>query len=439
MSSAVILESKTSSGAAREPSLRRRLLFMVAVGLILRIAGMFLIHSYRVQLGQDESARIAASLASGRGFASPFSNPLTGVQEVLGPTAWLGPVYPFLLAGIFKIFGIYTLASSLVALLLNCIFSAVTCLPVFFIGQWTFGGKVAKWSAWAWTLLPFTMYWGIRWVWDTALSTLLFATAFMLTLQLARHADSKPWKWAMWGLLWGVAGLSNTAELAFLPFAGLWICWHYAKQNKPFFWKAALSAIIFFAVLAPWTYRNYKIFHKIIPVRGNFGLEFHLGNTPDANGMWQVWLHPSQNILEYRLYRSLGESAYVHAKFEQTLAFIRSEPGKFAFLTLEHFIFFWDGVPHGEKYDWIYPAKTSAYLASTILSVWGLIMAWRKRRVAAGLFVILLLTYPDVYYITFAHPRYRHPMEPMLLVLAVYLISETRKPALDYPKSLQDS
>ncbi len=50
-------------------------------------------------------------------------------------TAWFAPVYPYLLAGIFKLFGVYTLASAWVAIGLNCLFSALTCIPVYFIGR----------------------------------------------------------------------------------------------------------------------------------------------------------------------------------------------------------------------------------------------------------------------------------------------------------------
>ena len=38
--------------------------------------------------------------------------------------------------------------------------------------------------------------------------------------------------------------------------------------------------------------------------------------------------------------------------------------------------------------------------------------------------------YPLVYYVSFPHPRYRHPIEPMLLMLAVYLFTQvsSRRP-----------
>jgi hypothetical protein len=402
----------TTSNPAR---LRRYLLKIVLIGLLLRVFGMVLIHSYRVKLENDESAHIAASIASGQGFSNPFGPPT-------GPTAWLGPVYPFVLSRFFVAFGAYTRAAIVWALLFNCAISALTCIPIYFIARYTFGERLAERSAWVWTLFPYTMYWGIRWIWDTSLSAFLFTLLFMMTLQLAKL--STPRRWALYGLLWGIAGLTNTAQLAFLPFAGGWICYRQFRQGNPFFRNATVGAVLFLATVAPWTIRNYRVFHKFIPIRGNFGVEFHLGNTPDALGNWQVWLHPSQNILEFRSYQRMGEPAYVRSKLEQTLQFVHDRPGRFAYLTFAHFIYYWAGPPHAERYPGMYEAKTFLFLTSSVLAFWGLLIALRQRLPGAELYLLLLLTYPAVYYITFPHPRYRHPIEPELLVLIVFLATQ---------------
>ena len=52
----------------------------------------------------QETGSIAHSLAAGKGYSSPY-----GAES--GPTAWLTPVYPLLVAGIFRIFGIESLHS----------------------------------------------------------------------------------------------------------------------------------------------------------------------------------------------------------------------------------------------------------------------------------------------------------------------------------------
>jgi hypothetical protein len=45
------------------------------------------------------------------------------------------------------------------------------------------------------------------------------------------------------------------------------------------------------------------------------------------------------------------------------------------------------------------------------------------------LFAALLFAYPAIYYIAYTHPRYRHPIEPEMLLLGVYLICEAGRRA----------
>ena len=110
-------------------STRRSLFWMVIVALALRLVVMSFLYPERTDPARDhwrlggEAGRIARSIVQGEGF----SNPLFGKT---GPTAWLAPVFPYLLAGIFKIFGVYSDTSAIAALALDCLFSALTCIPV---------------------------------------------------------------------------------------------------------------------------------------------------------------------------------------------------------------------------------------------------------------------------------------------------------------------
>src|SRR6266849_8702801 len=63
----------------------------------------------------QETGNIAYSLATGKGFSNPF-------RRETGPTAWLTPVYPFLVAATFKLFGIFTVSSFFFLVFLNIFF-----------------------------------------------------------------------------------------------------------------------------------------------------------------------------------------------------------------------------------------------------------------------------------------------------------------------------
>ena len=138
-------------------NVRSSLFWMVVVALVLRLTVMAFLYPERTDPTRDhwrcggEAGRIARSITQGEGF----SNPLFGKT---GPTAWLAPVFPYLLAGIFKIFGVYSKASAITALALDCLFSALTCIPVYFIARKHFGDPTAAWAGWAWAFFPYGIY-----------------------------------------------------------------------------------------------------------------------------------------------------------------------------------------------------------------------------------------------------------------------------------------
>src|SRR6266700_8118469 len=101
--------------------------WITAIALLLRVIWIIIGHTYRFKSTDDnfgfgwEMGRIAASIASGHGFSNPF-----GPQT--GPTAWEPPLYPYLVAGVFRVFGIYSQTSAFVVLAINSVFSALTCI-----------------------------------------------------------------------------------------------------------------------------------------------------------------------------------------------------------------------------------------------------------------------------------------------------------------------
>src|SRR6202000_298330 len=108
---------------SKQPSIFRAPSSMFWTGFLIRVLYITIIHTYRIRPQEDhlqfgwEMGRITRALATGFGFADPF----TGHS---GPTAWVPPLYPLPLAGVFKIFGVYTAQSAWVILTIKRIFSA---------------------------------------------------------------------------------------------------------------------------------------------------------------------------------------------------------------------------------------------------------------------------------------------------------------------------
>jgi 4-amino-4-deoxy-L-arabinose transferase-like glycosyltransferase len=397
---------------------------IVTIALILRVSWIVIGHTYRFKTTDNnfgfgwEMGRIGTSLASGQGFSSPF-----GPQT--GPTAWEPPLYPYLIAGVFKVFGIYSKASAFVLLTINSIFSALTCIPIFLIAKRIFSEKVAVGSAWAWALLPNVMFWCTRAVWETSLAALLLASIFWLTLTMEEREGWRPW--LQFGVLWGIAALSSTSLLSFLPAAGLWAWYHRARRGKRSLAGVALASVVFFACITPWLVRNEQTFGKFIFVRDNFGAELRLGNGPGADGSLMLYLDTTHDVYAMRQFQAMGELSYIAMRKKQAVDYIRADYVRFAGLSLKRFIYFWAGTPKETEPWWLSPAKNSLFFASSALTFWGLGRALRLGKPGVGLLFWLILFLPAMYYFVYPGPRYRVPIEPEMTILCVFLITEVKR------------
>lgn len=397
---------------------------MVGIALFLRVGWIIVSHAYRFKTSDGnfsfgwEMGSIGASIASGHGFSNPF-----GVES--GPTAWEPPLYPYLAAGVFELFGIYSRASAFVLLGINSVFSALTCIPIFLIAKRMFSEKVAVGSAWAWALLPNVMFWCTRAVWETSLSAFLVAVIFWLTLRLEDRDGWQPW--LEFGLLWGVIALNSPSLLSFLPAAGLWGWYRRFRRGKRSLGGVVLASVIFFACITPWLVRNYRTFGQFIFIRDNFGAELRLGNGNGAEGTLMLYLDATHDPYAMRQFRSMGELTYIEMRKYEAADYIRKDYRRFLELSVRRFVYFWAGPPKDSQPWWLTPAKNSLFLASSVLMVWGLGRALRLRKRGAWLMLWLVLLYPAVYYFVYAIERYRVPIEPEMTIFCVFLLTEAGK------------
>lgn len=357
-----------------------------------------------------EPGNIAASLAEGKGFSSPF-------REPTGPTAWLTPVYPFLLAGIFRVFGVRTLAAFQAAAGLNIVFSTLTAVPIYFIGRRLGGTRVAALAAWLWTIFPNAIKLPVESIWDTSLAALLAALLLWATIVLGEQRD--PWRYYACGLLWGLALMTNSALGALLPFFLAWLVW----RSRQF--TGALMAIAAAALCClPWTIRNFTVFHAFIPARSVVGLTLWLGNHDQSSPVWIGRLHPLDNLAERARYVDLGEIDYMREKQQQAIAFAVEHPAEEVHAAWSHFVAFWSGGSTHPLADLIHVRSWSFRfillfnLLAAIGGLAGIVALWRAHSIYAPLLAVYPLIFPLVYYVTLGSARYSLPMDPVLLLLA---------------------
>lgn len=419
--------------ANKAPYLRRRvralltsltLIVIVALGIRIAFTWNYVNEHSRQALSvipfMFESGNIAVSVAKGHGFASPF-------RVDTGPTAWMTPVYPALLAGVFRVFGIYTLSAYLAATGLNILFASLTCIPIFFAGKRISGSGLGAGAAWLWALFPNAILLTFQSMWEACLSALLAAMILWATLALIE--TSRPRDWIGYGLLWGVALMTNPTLASLLPFLLIWLAYRLGKQRQP--WLALPTVALAVAILCciPWTARNYAVFHRFVPLRSVLGLQLWLGNNPQAQPPWLGNLHPINDQAERRQYIEMGEMDYMRFKKREAIGYIEAHPAREAWLVGERFISIWSGGTSHPLDD--FESKDSVWfryvllfnIAIAIGALLGIILLCFRLSIYAFPLAVFPVAFPCAYYATLALPRYSLPMDPVVILLTAIALS----------------
>jgi hypothetical protein len=403
--------------------------FTVVVAFCVRVLFCLLIHRFedtgRGELSAvgKEAGLLALSLATGRGFSNPFP----GYDTV---TAWLAPGFPALWSVAFRIFPSNgNLGALYFCQMMNSAFSAFTCWPIYWLGKRVFGFRVGAAAAWTWVFLPLAILFPLEWVWDQSLSALLLALLLCATYR-TREAPSASMAWAGFGLLWGGAALVNPTLCVLLPFLLGWIVFCRWRSGVRSFRPVLKLALFLLLTVLPWTARNYFALDGFVPIKSNFGVELWLGNNPAVTtGVFSPQIHPMNNLPELISLILSGEPNYTHAKQRAALAFIRANPKRFAQLVGRRVADTWAGVYDSREDKWmsVLHLRTAEIYFCVMLSTFaaaGLVLALRRNAVDALPVALCVVVFPVPYYLTHTSLRYRHPIDPMLTLFAVYAAAQ---------------
>ena len=396
---------------------------------------------------QQETGNIGYALAQGKGFSNVF-------RTETGPTAWLAPVYPLIVAATFKLFGTFTARAFFACVALNMLFSSAASVPIFFAGKRIGGLGVAAGAAWLWAVFPTGVMMPFEWIWDTSLSALLAALILWATLELA---ESEKWlDWGVYGVLWGLALMTNPGLGLLLPFLLGWAAFRAHGEISLRWKRAGLAAGLAILCCLPWTVRNYVAFHRFIPVRSNLPFELWLGNNDIFDEHARGGRRSITRTEEARRYAQLGESGYMAEKWELATSFIKTHPGLELELVGRKFVAFWMGTESPAKNfretdSWVIRAVFLSSFLTGIGALCGVVVLWRERekitqrrrvrragaetedsnngaeelaRVPVFPLAIFPIIFPCLYYLTHADLRYRHPIDPVVLLLAAIFLAE---------------
>ncbi len=403
--------------------LARKLLFWILLlALVARLGAMIILQSWEV----EESSRfgfrdgeIGEALATGQGFSWPADGSYNPKKSTT-PTSWQAPVYPFIMAAFFKLFGVFSQESRLALILFQILISLLLCWLLFVSGKLIFNPWTGLLAALIFAFYPPALHLTIEKVCSSSLFVLLLILFVVLCIRLDEKLDIKTSILA--GFIFGTAALTDPVIFAFFPFALAWLSAGRAselKQRLPVVFLVVLTVCI---TIAPWQIRNYLVFDQVFLIKSNFSRELFMGNFDSSTAH-----------LEEQRYRSeMDEGETDKVYWAKSLDAILAQPFQFTASIYERFKFYWtqlprpSGISDGVRgsagvggFSGLKELLTgAAYLFILLSGLAGICLGVAKGRGAFLLF-LAIASMPVPYYLTwFTRFRYRFPTEVILIVFA---------------------
>jgi hypothetical protein len=432
-------------------SIRIWLAILCIIALVARLGADIKLKAWRAPSAMEHRS-IAVSLVAGTGFS--FSN-----FGYYGPSSVQSPLFPFLLAGMYKTFHAVEFDADhkphlipqqeqkayFAIMVMNALAGALLVWLTYHMTR-TLGG----------TPLAGLIAAGLVSIWPTQIYAARFVQAVvfitcglagMIILYYRAMASGKTAPWLGYSI---VAALVAVTEPVFLPglflIAGLMLITRALPWNKRFR-NLAIQAFAVLAILGPWATRNYIVHGKLIPVKGSFWVNVWKGNNDYATGSDRLALTPAEkaklarhptaetgddiedtphefDMLDPSQIAELANhpEAYTEEIFKRyATTWIKAHPARFAQLCGIRFI-------KSITIDWDNPR---AYLSRTyqasrglilLLTLGGLLIAWRQKW-RMQLPIIFAVTALASYTLTVTAARFAFPFEPIQLALAGGLIA----------------
>jgi hypothetical protein len=311
---------------------------------------------------------------------------------------------------------------------LNILFSTAVCVPIFHVGKHVASLGVGAAAAWLWALFPGAIMIPFEWIWDTSLSALLAATLLWATLQLPD--SNRVRDWCGYGLLWGFTLMTNPSLGSLLPFLLGWAAYRARSRGAAapstglasWLKKSTLALGVVALSCVPWTLRNFVVFNRLVPLRSNFPLELYIGNNENYDDKHPRFPGPITKDRETVRYFHMSEAQFMDEERHKAISFIVSHPRVELILFADRFAAFWTGLPNAVQNfqstdSWLVRVLMLCALLSGLGALAGIAIVVRRRRMYTFPLAAYPVVFPFLYYITHTSLRYRHPIDPVVLLL----------------------
>jgi 4-amino-4-deoxy-L-arabinose transferase-like glycosyltransferase len=361
---------------------------------------------------------LAQALAAGEGYAGG------GV-----PTAYWPVGYPAFLAFFYAVFGHYYLP----VLIFQALLGAATAAALVLLGREFGSPAAARAAGLIIALAPNQIAYAAR-LFPAVVTAFALVGIALLVLKTRGFRGA-----ACAGVATGAAALVAPVMLVSVPAAIVADSFRRLSFFKVV-GRGVVVAAVALAVVAPWTYRNWRVFGGFVPISTNGGVNLWIGNNPNATGAYS---YPTSRINP--LFMTEGELARDRLGREFSWYFMKNNTEQFLLLAVPKFAYTYGADVSAFQYGDIargvdsvasatrLPARLaqSYYALLWVGFVVGLIKTRRRFLRAKGdtkLPVAALLVWPAaltlVYLVFFGGGRFHFPMLPFMAVAAAFAITD---------------
>jgi tetratricopeptide (TPR) repeat protein len=346
---------------------------------------------------------------------------------------WLGsevffqaPLYPYFLAVVYTFFGHSLDAVYLIQILL----SLLGIYALYRAGKRIAGEKVGLIAAALSGLYGVYLFYDVQLLKESLAVTLVCLLLWAL-VEAREKKGLGLWVWG--GVICGFLSLLRENMLLIVPFLIL-LAIRPKERFSAFFLRGLVFLLGVTIVLIPVAYRNWKVGGNFLPTTFQGGVNFYIGNNPQADGTYQP-LSPGKQVPAYertepiRLAeketgRTLEPYEVSNFWLNKSLDWAKKNPADYVKLQVKKARMFWSWYEWPDAVDYYYVKQTSVIYKLPLfefgsISLLALIGLWFVRRRLRIFFPVLLfvLMWMASTVVFFLFSRYRLPAVPGLILI----------------------
>lgn len=398
---------------------RRELLILfgiAAFGLALRIVYVLATEGHTLA-GDEPEYHLQGVLATeGKWFYT--DRPYGEIHEGM----WKAPGYPAFVGVVYSVLGV----SVTKLLLAQALIGPVTILLIWALASRLFDRRLAL------TAAGLAAFYPHMWQWELRLYPEGFALPLALAVMiLALERQPSPRRAAAVGVLMGMGMLVRPTQ--FFLFALIFVGWWLTAGARRGIALAAVTVIVALLVIAPWTARNYAVADGFIPISMQDAAAYGTFNDEAKDDPRLPWAWRPLNDRDRDLFdpdRPLADAELRTALQDRAEEYVRDNPSALPEA------FFWNGLvrtwdiwrPSNALLAVDFEGRTRWVAAVGLGMYWVLLAAalvglWRLRRRRTLVWPLLAAALAaSVVFTTVAATRYRLPLEPPIMLLALTVL-----------------